>query len=727
MGALWVLLAGAGIALAQADRSRACAGCHREVLESHRRTGMGRSFSRPSAQNTPTPMRTFHHEASDSHFAMVERGGAYFQRRHQVDRAGREVNVMEKRVDYVMGSGNLARTYLHRTPSNTLVELPLGWYAEKGGYWAMNPGYDRPDHDGFRRQITYGCMFCHNAYPAIDKPGADPVYPGALPEGIDCERCHGPGARHVELAGRPASARDLVRAAIVNPARLPADRQFEICLSCHLETTSFPLPSAIQRFDRGPFSFRPGEALADFILTFDHEPGAGRGGKFEIVSSAYRLRQSACFVKSAGKLLCTTCHNPHDAPRGAAAAERYGAACRQCHGGPLSTGPHAGRDDCVGCHMPKRRTEDVIHASVTDHLIQRRMPDANLLDERAERRDSYRGEVVPYHPATLPGPEGELYLALAQVKQGSNRKAGIARLTAAITKHAPRRAEWYAELAEAHEIDGRLDQAARFRRDAVRLDPSAASWQRLGTTLRKAARHAEAVEALQRSTALAPTRALTWHELGLARQAQGRSADAVAAMQKAIALDPELREAHNNLGIIRFASGDSARAEAGFREAIRIDPGFADAHGNLANLLAAAGRIEEAEGEFQASIRLRPADAETRYNHAMLLGRSGRYDEAQRELEACLRADPSFADGRELLGDLLLARNQAAQAIPHYREAARLRPDSSRAWFGLGAALAATGQASEAIPHLRKAAAGPDAEVRQRSLEMLRNLGAGPP
>jgi hypothetical protein len=32
-----------------------------------------------------------------------------------------------------------------------LVELPLAWYADGGGLWAMNPGYDRPDHMGFRR------------------------------------------------------------------------------------------------------------------------------------------------------------------------------------------------------------------------------------------------------------------------------------------------------------------------------------------------------------------------------------------------------------------------------------------------------------------------------------------------------------------------------------------------------------------------------------------------
>jgi predicted CXXCH cytochrome family protein len=530
----------------------------------------------------------------------------------------------------------------------------------------------------------------------------------------------------VDLAGRPGVSRDLVRRAIVNPARLGAERQIEICMVCHLETTSFPLPNAIQRYERGPFSFRPGEPLADFILNFDHAPGTGREEKFEIVNAAYRLRRSDCFVKSSGRMSCITCHNPHNAPRGEAAARHYSAVCRQCHGGPLSAASHARPGDCADCHMPKRRTEDVIHVVVTDHYIQRQKPAGDLLAERAERQDAYRGEVVPYYPATLArSPEGELYRAVAQVKQKSNLKAGIAQLTATIAKYLPRRAEWYFELAEALENDGQLAKAVPWYREVVRRDPGGAvGWQKLGTALRRSSRHAEAISALRRSIALAPERALTWHELGLAYRSLGRTADAVDALGKALERDAELPEAHNNLGILRFAAGDVAGADGSFREAIRIKPDYADAHGNLANLLAAGARSSEAQAEFDRALRLRPDDAGTRYNYALLLGRVSRYDDAQRELEACLRADPAFAGAHELLGDLLMARNQAREAASHYREAVRLRPESVRAGFGLGLALATTGDSGGAIPYLRKAAAGPDAEIRQRAEEVLRQLEA---
>ena len=67
---------------------------------------------------------------------------------------------------FAFGGEFLIRTYLHRTPRDTLIELPLAWYEEKGGSWNMNPGYDTA-HPPIARKIGYDCMFCHNASPSI--------------------------------------------------------------------------------------------------------------------------------------------------------------------------------------------------------------------------------------------------------------------------------------------------------------------------------------------------------------------------------------------------------------------------------------------------------------------------------------------------------------------------------------------------------------------------------
>ncbi len=696
---------------------------------------MARSFYRASPQNMVEDFNaknTFYHAASDSYFMMVRRGNEYFQRRHQLDSAGRQINVMEKRIDYVLGSGNHARTYLHRTAANTLFELPLGWYAEKGGYWAMNPGYDRLHHDGFRRPITYECMFCHNAYPEIPKghnqPFARAVYSGTLPEGIDCQRCHGPGLTHARLAATGAR-REEIRSSIVNPARLSAERQMELCMACHLETTSFPLPNAIQRYERGPFSYQPGEPLSAFILHFDHAPGTGREDKFELVNAAYRLRRSACFLKSNGRMLCTTCHDPHQTPTGEQATRHYDAVCRQCHAAvfekQVQAGKHTGAADCASCHMPKRRTEDVVHAVVSDHYIQRWKPAGDLAAERPEREDRYRGRVALYYPESLPHtPGNDLYLAIAQVKQGSNLTEGITQLTAAIEKYAPERPEYYLDLGQALESNGQRPKAVAAYRDALRRNPnSPAALLALGTALRRAGQYYEAAGILKRAAAVEPEAPLAWHELGLAYRGLDRNADAVAAIAKAIELDPDLPEAHNNLGILCSATGQPARAETEFREAIRISPDYADAHGNLANVLSGAGKFSEAGEEFKIAKRLQPRDAVVRYNYAMLLGRTGHFEEAQRELEASVVADPEFADAHQLLGDLFMAKGLARDAALHYREALRINPESSRAHLALGEALAAVGESSGAVEHLRKAATGSDPATRARAGEMLRRLG----
>jgi predicted CXXCH cytochrome family protein len=645
-----------------------CADCHPAIAETYRRTGMGRSFEPPSRSNTlggsNAPV-TYFHKASDSYFTMAERDGRFYQRRYQIGFDGKETNSIEKEIHFVLGSGNHARAFLSRTSRNTFVELPLAWYSEGGGAWAMNPGYDRPDHAGFTRAITYGCMFCHNAIPdgmggsaARAQPGGEPVFPERMPEGIDCQRCHGPGGKHVDLAGAAAAVEE-TRRAIVNPARLSAERQIEVCMQCHLETTSFRLPNSIVRFDRLPFSYRPGESLADFVLHFDHAPGSGHDDKFEIAGSAYRLRQSACFLKSEGKLGCTSCHNPHDMARGEQAAAHYTEVCRQCHGAAfeqvVASGRHTKSSDCLGCHMPKRRTDDVVHAVMTDHYIQRRKPSRDLLAPIAERRETeengYRGPVALYYPQSLPeGRDRDLYLAVAHVSQKADLSDGIQRLTSAIEKHRPDRMEFYLQLADAWKDAGQIDKAIPLYEEAVRREPrSLIALQRLGFALRSAGQAAQAVEVLKRALAVDGRDAASWHQLGLLHLAQGARNDALAAFEKAIELDPDLFEAYNSAAGVRLEGGNLAQAEPAFRDALNVRPDYAEAHSNLANVLASTNRFDEARYHFEAALRFKPDFAAARFNYGVALAKLNRYDEAQRQIELALKSNPGFREAQEAL------------------------------------------------------------------------------
>ena len=711
-----------------------CAGCHSDIWRTYSRTGMARSFHRPAPENTKPA--TFYHKPSDSYFTIVEREGRFYQRRYQIGFDGKETNSVEKQIDYVVGSGNHVRAYLHRTSRNTLIELPLAWYAEKGGSWGMNPGYDRPDHPGFTRNITNACMFCHNGIPPFasgsSEAGRDTEFPEPMPQGIDCQRCHGPGSQHVELAGNGAKAEE-IRSSIVNPARLSPDRQMEVCMQCHLESTSSPLPNAIVRYEREPFSYRPGEPLGDFMLQFDHAPGAGREDKFEIAGAAYRLRRSACFQKSKGELRCTTCHNPHDIPRGEQAAQRYREICRQCHEAEISkmtaTGAHPESGDCIGCHMPKRRTDDVVHVVMTDHYIQRRKPERDLLAPLPERREAdenaYRGEVLFYYPQSLPaGRDRDLYWAVAQVSQKSNLSQGIPALAAAIEKYRPDNLEYYLHLGDAFTNNGEISKAVPVYEEAARRKPdSLVALRKWGFSLRASGKPERAVEVLKRALAVAPD-ATAWHELGLTYVDLRSKDEAVAALQKAADLDEDMAEPYNSLGALWLERHDLQRAEPAFREAIRRQPDYAEAHSNLANVLSATDRFEEARYHFEAAIRVKPNYAAARYNFALALARVRRFGEAQGQVEAELKSYPGAAEAHDLLGNLLVAQGKIRPAVQEYEEAIKLQPKFGRAHLDIGALLAESGDVRAALPHLQEAAASAEPAVSEEARQMLQQLGS---
>jgi predicted CXXCH cytochrome family protein len=723
--------------------AKLCYGCHVAIYTTYSRTGMGRSFGKATVSNSIedyTKNNRFYHAASGTWFEMLARDGEYFQRRYQTGYGGRQTNVDETRVDYYLGSANHARSYLHRTSDGRLVQLPVTWYSENGGAWAMSPGYDSREQWYSQRGVPYECLFCHNSYADVPatfrRRGDAQVYPATLPEGIDCQRCHGPGANHIRAAQVKDARPDDLRRTIVNPSRLTADRQLEICMQCHLETTSMNLPESITRFDRAPFSYLPPEPLGAFKIFFDRADGSRQDGPFEIAHSAYRLRESQCYLQSNGALTCVTCHNPHDVSRNARGAGEYNGVCLRCHSSALkqlvSNGKHTQAPDCVDCHMPKRRTSDVIHAVMTDHRIERRRPEGDLLAARPERDTSdgaqYRGEVVPYYPDPLQkSAENEMYAAIAQVRDKSNLAGGIPRLTRAIDAAKPRRPEPYFELAEALHAQNQREKAVAAYREALRRDAEyLAALMGLGSALDEMGREAEAVEALRRATQSAPSDARTWNSLGAVEFRSGHAKEAKAAFERAIALDPEMPEARSGLGLTLAQTGDRDGAERQLREAIRILPNYGNAHRNLGNLMAAAGDLPQAAWELRMAADLLPADAAVRFNYAVTLSGLKEFADAELQVKAAIRLDNNFAEAHALLGSILQQRDRTDDARREYETALRIRPDLSRAQFELGALLAGKGDLAGATPYLRNAARSTDPALRARAAQLMQRLGIKP-
>lgn len=497
LGAAAALLLAAAPGLAS---PQTCRPCHAAITAAYEKTGMGRSIQ----QRPLTPPATFYHRLSNRHYTV---DGSRL-RRHQLDPAGRPIQVVEKSIDLAIGSGNHAVTFLHRSPAGPLLELPLSWYASRNGY-AMSPGFDRPDHPDMRREVSPTCLFCHAAYPDS---------PSAAPRSIDCARCHGDAQAHL---------RQPERGTILNPARLTPARQLDLCLQCHLQTASSGIPDSLLQPGRGVFSYRPGEPLAAYKMLFDRaDPPAPR---FEVNHAGYRLLQSACFQKSSGALICTTCHDPHSA--------QTRPACANCHQTEHARQPAA---NCAGCHMPKRRPADAIHVTVTDHGIQR---EPRFTNPSAEDHTPYRGKVIPFYT-----PADDLSLAIANVGP----------LTSAVP-----------EL---------------YRRHLQRDPTDVATLAALGNALFRLGRRQEALPVLEKALALDPHHAGALNTLSVAKAASGDYPGALALLDRARRAHPDNALVWFNLGVTHAARGDRTAAAAALREAIRLQPDLSEARARLAAL-----------------------------------------------------------------------------------------------------------------------------------------------
>lgn len=686
-----------------------CRPCHSDIFDSYQEVAMGRSFYLPSAENVIEDYKVdnhYYHELSNRHYRMLQRDGRFYQRRYQLDAQGREHNVFEMEVTHIIGSGNHARSYLNLDAGGVLRELPVSWYTQEQR-WAMSPGYDRPDHEDFSRQVTHACMFCHNAYPPLPEPsdrlGLDSRFPRELPSGIDCQRCHGPGSGHLELVSSGTADAADIRQTVVNPVRLGPEREMEVCMQCHLQVaTAGP---HIQRFGRPIYSYRPGEPLAEYSVRFDLvDPRTGElSERFEVDSSSYRLLRSPCFIQSRGKMTCTTCHDPHHAPRGEEAVRHYRERCMDCHAevSPLAH-PQPGESDCASCHMPQRRTQDAVHVVMTDHFIQRRPPPReDLLAPLKEDHSPKPDEVVLHQPDALPDSEREIYLGLGQIRAPVHSARGVERLELALPRWQGTSPEPYLQLALAQVESGDLDQAGIHLRKALEAGPELAPARfQLGEVLRRQGRPDEAAEQYRHALRLNPGHAAAHNGLGLILKERDQVEAALEHFRLAVRSDLLSAEAHANSGTIFLQEGQVEEATREFHRALQIEPNNPGVYRSLGVVRAGLGRHPQAVGAFRQAISLKPDDAEAHYNLGLSQRELGRQQEAVQAFQKAIDLRPDYAEAHSSLGVTHGQTGRLPEAVEAFRRAVKIDPGYGEAWSNLGLVLGQLGQWREAAAAL---------------------------
>ena len=669
---------------------RDCAVCHRAIYDSYQAVGMARSFYRPRPGNVIEDFENnrVYHGPSKRHYEMVQDDGTFLFRRYQLDEDGRRINELQRKIDWVIGSGHHSRGYLFQTEAGELFELPVVWYT-KTRRWGMAPGYDTPDHDGITRPITRECMFCHNAFPQA-APGSDAygrphLFPRELPEGTGCQRCHGPGAGHIELANDLDAPLEAVIDSIVNPGRLPPHLRDDVCYQCHLQPSS-RLTSLVRRFGRPDYSYRPGERLADYLVHLDFDEGRDRADRFEINHHPYRLRQSTCYRESNGELNCLSCHDPHRKVTAAEAAAHYRDRCLSCHAmddcrleamDPGDAGrawiPDVPADDCTSCHMPKRRTEDVVHVVMTDHLIQRRI-DGDPLAAFRETPPPEGAHVELYFPQRAPPREGGgIYRAISAAADGN--VSAIPALEILLAAAGPPDAQPYVEL---------------------------------GTAQLRAGRFRDAIETFGEAIDRDPAMALAYANTGVALVRLGHEAEAIAALSKALEIGPPTPDVHFNLGATyaRLARGDEAMEH--YREAVRLRPHYAKAWLNLGNLLARNGRFREAVEALRRALSAEPNLAAAYRSLGSALRRLGDWPEAVRVWRHGASQAPGHAGiARELALAYLIAPEPSVveprQGLRYARAAADADPESHQTATTWALALLLNDRPRDAVTAARRA------------------------
>jgi tetratricopeptide (TPR) repeat protein len=669
-----------------------CVECHRDVARGYEDSGMSRSFgpATPDRIIESFAGEAFYHEPSDRHYEMTERDGHYYVKRFQRDPDGTVYNVIEEAIDYIIGSGAHSRSYVYRNESGELFQLPVAWYAERNG-WGIHPGFDNATHEGFMRRITRDCLSCHNAYPDVpvgsDLIGQLHLFPETLPHGIGCQRCHGAGAEHARLADDPDAPLEAVVAAIANPPRMDGSLGEDVCLQCHLQPAS-RLPSRLAVFGRGAYGFRPGEPLHEAAFHMDFGDEATRAARFQSNHQPYRLYQSRCWQESDGAMTCLTCHDPHMLPAPDERVAHYRDKCFQCHAvddcdlesmasvtdeRPYLAG--VAPDDCIACHMPRRRAQDVIGEIVHDHVLRRMPPPTDPVAPLAEARP-VPGVPRAYWPDRAPAaPADELYLAAADVQQ--EREGAVERLAAALERHAPDAIEPYAILGEAYISKREWARAVDVFRAMLELrEDLPVGHISLGRALTELGRLDEAAVHFERALALAPTIADAHFGKAIVLGRRGDVDGAITHLREAVRLRPHDTDALANLAGLHQYRGEHGPATTALRHVLAVEPEQVDAYLQLGLSLLYVGQTEEAVRSFDRGRRRRPEAPRFVEALAMALALDVRFTEAERalaearaldgvDLVSCLLVDALIAQGS---GDPDRARGLAMEAMERSRQ-----------------------------------------------------------
>ncbi len=380
-----------------------CAQCHAGHAETFSHTGMGQSFDTVSkAKSKLAGHVVLFDEFSGFSYFPFWKGDSLLIKEFRLENSDTVYKRIQS-INYIIGSGQHTNSHIF-AENGYLYQAPFTVYTQSGKL-DFPPGFEHGNNSRFSRPIGLECMSCHNAMPTKFVAGSENKF-NIVERGIDCERCHGPGSLHVEKIGRGdiTDTATEVDWSIVNPKKLGAELQFQLCQRCHLQG------NAVLAKNKSFLDFKPGMYL-DSVMDVFLPRYQNSDDEFIMASHADRLKQSECFKLSNGSFNCISCHNPHVSVQNTN-TEIFNTTCKSCHSNQETnfdcTRIVEDLDDnnCVKCHMPKSGSIDIPHVTVHDHFIRK----PQLANIAAVEKGEFLGLKSINNPAPSPRSRAIAYL-----------------------------------------------------------------------------------------------------------------------------------------------------------------------------------------------------------------------------------------------------------------------------------------------------------------------------
>ena len=693
-----------------------CAACHRRQFDAW--TGSHHDLAMQEA--TPDTVLGDFEGATFTHHGVSSR---FFRRedRFFVNTEGPDGAPADFELTHTLGVEPLQQ-YLAPFPGGRLQSLPIAWDTARNAWFHLYPDERIEPDDALHwtgRYQTWNlqCAACHSTDLRKRYDVESDTYETTWAEiDVGCQACHGPGERHVALAGAATNGGAAPSGGWGLVAPFSADDpapELEACAPCHARREALT-----------PVAAHGGPLLDDFLPARLGEGLYHPDG--QILDEVYVY---GSFVQSrmhAAGVRCTNCHDPHRLRLRAAG----NAVCTQCHRerpvdrfpmlapGRYDTPAHHHHEtgspgaQCVNCHMPDR-----IYMQVDprrDHGFRVPRPDLSVAlgspnactGCHEDRDDAWAAAAVaawsdapppPHFAPTLAAgragdrtAEPDLAALAADPEQPAIVRAtaldllrplgptGITAARDALNDPDPlvratavggleplplptRRAALEPLLADP--VRAVRLEAARVLAEAWGGDAAPAAGGALATAA------AEYLDAQSAVADMAPARL----GLGVVRDRQGARDAAEAEYRAALALDPRFTPARFNLANLLNAQGRNPEAETVLRRGIDYAADEAELHYSLGLLLAEEGRLAEAV-ESLARAAVPTARARVHYNYGLALQQAERFDEAEAALREARRRDDRDPDVVLALARLLMDQRRWSEASEFASALVRLVP-----------------------------------------------------